>query len=131
MKEKLNNNGQAVLEVVRAADCHPTAQEIYEAVRDVRPRIGLATVYRILRQLVEQGYIKEIGPREEGSRYDGNISRHDHAVCTSCGALLDVPVEVAIPAKVLQAAARATGMSLNSHEVRLYGLCSSCQERNS
>lgn len=130
MKEKLNSNAQAVLEVVRSADCHPTAQEIYAAVRSVRPRIGLATVYRILRQLAERGYIKEIGPREEGSRYDGHISRHDHAVCTMCGALLDVPVEVAVPAEVLEAAARATGMVLSSHEVRLYGLCPSCQERN-
>lgn len=129
MKEKLNNNSHAVLEFVQSTDCHPTAQEIYEAVRDVRPRIGLATIYRILRQLVEQGYIKEIGAREEGSRYDGHISRHDHAVCTLCGALLDVPGEVAIAAEVLEAAARSTGMALSSHEVRLYGLCSSCQER--
>ena len=130
MKVKLNNNSQALLEFVRSTDRHPTAQEIYEAVRHVRPRIGLATVYRILRQLVQQGYIKEIGPDEQGSRYDGHISRHDHAVCTLCGALLDVPLEVAIPAEVLQAAARSTGIALTSHEVRLYGLCSSCQDRN-
>jgi Fe2+ or Zn2+ uptake regulation protein len=130
MKEKLNGNAQAVLEVVRASQCHPTAQEIYEEVRGVRPHIGLATVYRILRQLAERGYIKEIGPREEGSRYDGRVLRHDHAVCTMCGALLDVPVEVAIPAEVLEAAARATGVALSSHEVRLYGLCSSCRQRD-
>jgi Fur family peroxide stress response transcriptional regulator len=130
MKEKLNRNAQAVLEVVRSAHSHPTAQEVYEAVRDVRPRIGLATVYRLLHQLVRQGYVKEVGPSEEGCRYDGHIARHDHAVCTSCGALLDVPVEVAIPAEVLQAAARATGMTLSSHEVRLYGLCPSCLARN-
>ena len=130
MKEKLNSNAQAVLEIVRAAHNHPTAQEIYEAVRNVRPRIGLATVYRILHHLAEQGYIKEIGPNEECSRYDGHVSRHDHAVCTGCGALLDVPVEVTVPAEVLQVAARATGMALSSHEVRLYGLCSSCQERD-
>lgn len=130
MKEKLNSNAQAVLEIVRSANSHPTAQEIYESVRGVRPRIGIATVYRILRQLAERGYINEIGPREEGSRYDGNTSRHDHAVCIICGALLDVPVEVAVQPEVLEAAARATGMVLSSHEVRLYGLCPSCQERN-
>lgn len=130
MKEKLNNNAQAVLEIVRSVQSHPTAQEIYEAVRDVRPRIGLATVYRLLHQLVKQGYVKEVGQSEEGCHYDGHISRHDHAVCTRCGALLDVPVEVAIPLEVLQAAARATGVTLSSHEVRLYGLCPSCQARD-
>jgi Fe2+ or Zn2+ uptake regulation protein len=128
MKEKLNSNAQAVLEIVRSSHSHPTAQEVYETVRNVRPRIGLATVYRVLHQLTEQGYIKEIGPSEEGCRYDGHVSRHDHAVCTMCGALLDV--EVTVPAEALQAAARATGMALSSHEIRLYGLCSSCQKRD-
>jgi Fe2+ or Zn2+ uptake regulation protein len=124
----LNSNAQAVLEIVRSSHSHPTAQQVYETVRNVRPRIGLATVYRVLHQLTEQGYIKEIGPSEEGCRYDGHVSRHDHAVCTMCGALLDV--EVTVPAEALQAAARATGMALSSHEIRLYGLCSSCQKRD-
>src|SRR5436190_5539773 len=133
MREKLNNNARAVLDVVEtSAGRHDNlpAQEIYEVVRVVRPRIGLATVYRILHQLVAQGAIKEIGASSmggEASRFDGRVSRHDHAVCTNCGALLDIPVEVLISAEALQAAAQATGVELKSYEVRLYGLCSSCQ----
>ena len=129
-KEKLNSNAQAVLDIVHAEPDHPTALEIYEAVKRVRPRIGLASVYRILHHLVEQGYIAVVGRNDESYRYDGNVSRHDHAVCTDCGALLDVPVEVAVPGEALQRAARATGIELGSHEVILYGLCSSCQKRN-
>ena len=127
MKEKLNSNAQAVLDIVWATENHPTALEVYEAVKRVRPRMGLASVYRILHHLVEQEYIKEVGRGEERSRYDGNVSRHDHAVCTTCGALLDVPVEITVPEEILQAAAQATGIKLGSHEVRLYGRCSSCQ----
>jgi len=127
MKEKLNSNAQAVLDIVWATENHPTALEVYEAVKRVRPRMGLASVYRILHHLVEQEYIKEVGRGEESSRYDGNVSRHDHAVCTTCGALLDVPVEITVPEEILQAAAQATGIKLGSHEVRLYGRCSSCQ----
>ena len=130
MKEKLNNNAQAVLDIVWATENHPTALEVYEAVKRVRPRMGLASVYRILHHLVEQEYIKEVGRGEERSRYDGNVSRHDHAVCTTCGALLDVPVEITVPEEILQAAAQATGIKLGSHEVRLYGRCSSCQAHN-
>jgi Fur family peroxide stress response transcriptional regulator len=130
MKEKLNSNAQAVLDIVWATKNHPTALEVYEAVKRVRPRMGLASVYRILHHLVEQEYIKEVGRGEERSRYDGNVSRHDHAVCTTCGALLDVPVEITVPEEILQAAAQATGIKLGSHEVRLYGRCSSCQAHN-
>ena len=57
MKETMNANARAVLEAVRAGENHPTAQGVYEAVRSVRPQIGLATVYRILHQLAEQGLI--------------------------------------------------------------------------
>jgi Fur family transcriptional regulator, peroxide stress response regulator len=130
MKVELNSSAQAVLDIVRAAQNHPTALEIYEEVKRVRPRMGLASVYRILHHLVELGYVKEIERSEEGYRYDGHVSRHDHAICTVCGALLDVPVEVSVPQEVLQAAARATGIELSSHEVRLYGLCPACRMRN-
>jgi Fe2+ or Zn2+ uptake regulation protein len=126
-KEKLNTNGQAVLDVVRSVDTHPTALEIYERVKRVRPRIGLASVYRILGYLVEQGYIKEISYGDASSRYDGRTKRHDHGVCTVCGALLDLPTDVDLSQQTLQNAAHVAGIELDTHEVRIYGRCAVCQ----
>jgi Fe2+ or Zn2+ uptake regulation protein len=122
----LNTNARAVLDVLQATDRHPTALEVYEVVRRVRPRIGLATVYRILHQLAEQGVISAIG-RDAECRYDARTHRHDHAICTVCGALLDVPIDIRLPTEALQAAAYAAGIELNSHEVRIYGRCVNCQ----
>lgn len=129
MKETLTSNARAVLDVVRATREHPTAIEIYEAVKLRRPHIGLASVYRILHQLVEQGHIKEIGRSEESCRYDGQTSRHDHAVCTECGKLLDLPMEVTLAPELLQQTAQAAGIELGSYEVRLYGRCTACQQK--
>ncbi|GHO43008.1 Fur family transcriptional regulator [Ktedonospora formicarum] len=129
MREKLNANAQAVLDIVRMAD-HPTALDIYDSVKSARPRIGLASVYRILHQLAERGYIKELGRTEEGSRYDSHTERHDHAICTTCGALFDIPVEIQLPQEALQAAAHATGLTLHFHELRLYGTCLRCTTTN-
>ena len=123
---KLNKNALAVLETVRAAHNHPTAQEIYEAVKPLRPHIGLASVYRILHMLVAQGYLKEVGRNDDCTGYDGRVSRHDHAICTNCGALLDVPVDVLVSTEALEQAALAAGITLGTYEVRLYGLCPSC-----
>ena len=127
LKEKLNTNAQAVLDVVRSVQTHPTALEVYEMVKQVRPHIGLASVYRILGHLVEQNHIKELLYGDGSSRYDGRITRHDHGICTNCGALLDLPVEVTVSQQVLQQAAQAAGLELGTHEVRLYGRCASCQ----
>ena len=130
MDDILNANAQAVLETLRGSTSHPTAQEVYDEVRRVRPKIGLATVYRILRQLAEQGVIKVWGYGSESARYDARTHRHDHAFCIECGALLDVPVEIELPRAELEKAARATGMEIGSHEVRIYGRCTSCQARS-
>jgi Fe2+ or Zn2+ uptake regulation protein len=130
ISEKLNSNAQAVLNAVQVAHNHPTALEVYEAVKPVRPHIGLASVYRILHHLSQQGYIKELERTEEGKRYDAHIERHDHAICAECGALLDIPIAVALPIEVLQAAASAADIELQSHELRIYGRCRACRIRN-
>src|SRR5260370_24622208 len=128
MKEALSENAPAILDIVRASRSHPTAAEVYEAVRQKRPRIGIASVYRILHNLVEQGHVKELWHADESCHYDAHVERHDHAICTVCGALLDVPIEVKVPQDVLQAAAEAAGIELNSHELRLYGRCPLCNK---
>ncbi len=128
MKEALSENAQAILDVVRVSHSHPTAAEVYEAVREKRPRIGIASIYRILHNLVVQGYVKELWHADESCHYDAHVERHDHAICTVCGALLDVPIEVKVPQDVLQAAAEAAGIELNSHELRLYGRCPLCKK---
>lgn len=129
MEEKmLNANARAVMDVLKETHTHPTAQELYDKVRLLRPNIGLATVYRIVHQLTEQGVIHEIGHETE-YRYDANISRHDHAICTICRALIDVPIEVQVASEALSVAAQSAGIALDSHEVRMYGRCKSCQSK--
>ena len=129
MDETLNTNARAILDIVQTAENHPTALEVYEQVRVVRPRIGLATVYRVLHQLAELGRIKELGRDSEGCRYDAHTERHDHAICTGCGALLDIPLDVRVSSEALEAAAQAAGVVLSSHEVRIYGLCAACKAK--
>jgi Fur family transcriptional regulator, peroxide stress response regulator len=128
--DTLNANARAVLTVLQASETHPTAQEVYDEVRLARPHIGLATVYRILRHLAEQGIIKVWGYGSECARYDARTHRHDHAFCTECGALIDVPIEIVLPTGILEAAALATGLEIGSHELRIYGRCKGCQSRN-
>ncbi|MGH2509589.1 MAG: Fur family transcriptional regulator [Ktedonobacteraceae bacterium] len=130
MEDLLNQNARAVLAVLQASTNHPTAQEVYDEVRLARPKIGLATVYRILHQLAEQGMIKVWGYGSERARYDARTHRHDHACCTECGALLDVPVEIELSREALEQAACAAGIEMGSHEVRIYGRCQRCQARS-
>ena len=130
MQDTLHTNARAVLDMLRAAKNHPTALEVYEVVRRTRPRIGLATVYRILHQLTQQGLIKELGHRDDCMRYDAQTQRHDHAVCTECGTLFDIPMDIGVPGELLQAAAETAGIELDTYELRIYGRCSACRRSN-
>ncbi len=58
---------QAVLEVIQKMRCHPSADMIYEECRKTIPNISLATVYRNLAYLEEQGELgRVIGAGEKG-----------------------------------------------------------------
>ena len=116
-----------VLELVRTPDEHPTAAEVFDRARKRMPGISYATVYNSLRHLKDAGLIREIASfGKSPSRYDSETYRHDHAVCSSCGKLVDfdLPGTVALT----RAAARASRFQAESVQLTLYGLCPACRE---
>src|SRR5215212_5442513 len=91
----LTKQRAAVLRVIRESENHLTASEIYEAARKRLPSISYATVYNSLKYLKEAGLVHEISFGGAGaSRYDRETARHDHALCTACGKLVDFDLTV-------------------------------------
>jgi Fur family ferric uptake transcriptional regulator/Fur family peroxide stress response transcriptional regulator len=120
---------QAVLDVLAAADDHPTATEVYDRVRDLHPGIGAATVYRTLAMLVESGQALELTLGDGSSaRYDGNVARHDHVVCDGCGRAVDVqtPLPRRSVASAVTTLSRDTGFSITGYDLQFRGRCPAC-----
>src|SRR5918992_5848741 len=101
--EKLTRQRQAILRAIRDSGDHPTANEIFQAARELLPTISYATVYNSLRYLKEAGLVREISFGDSASRYDRETHRHDHAICNDCGKLVDF--DLPDTAKLMQAAA--------------------------
>jgi Fur family transcriptional regulator, peroxide stress response regulator len=117
----------AVLQVIRESENHLTAGEIFEAARRRLPSISYATVYNSLKYLKEAGLVHEISFGGAGaSRYDREISRHDHAICTACGKLVDF--DLTVGSDLLRAAVRKTRFKPESVHLTLRGLCPDCRE---
>jgi Fur family ferric uptake transcriptional regulator/Fur family peroxide stress response transcriptional regulator len=114
----------AVLEVLRAAHDHPTAQEVYERVRDRSPGIGFATVYRSLNLLVQGGQALMLALGDSAARYDANVARHDHLVCDECGRAVDVDARV--PARLLDSVAGDSGFTVTGYDLQFRGRCPDC-----
>ena len=119
---------QLVLEAVRKSDDHPTAAQVYKRVRRRYPKIAYATIYNALRWWVAQGELREFTFGGDAARYDRNQERHDHAICTRCGKLIDA--EVKLPQKLLDEVQRQTGLRVTTHHVQFLGLCSSCAKKS-
>ena len=115
---------EAVLRAVRESQAHLTASEVYESARKILPTISYATVYNSLRYLKEAGLIDEINFGNGSSRYDAMTYRHDHALCTVCGKLVDLELELSD--ELMQLAARYSRFEPHSLQLTLKGLCEDC-----
>ena len=118
---------EAVFQVIKGREDHPTASEIFEAARQRLPGISYATVYNSLRYLKEAGLVLEISFGDSASRYDRETGRHDHAICTGCGKLVDF--DLPDSDRLMQAAARKSRFQAESVHLTLRGLCPDCQGR--
>ena len=118
---------RAVLDVLMTSHDHPTATEVYDRVRDVHPGIGAATVYRTLALLVDSGHALELSLGDGSSaRYDGNVARHDHVVCDSCGRAVDV--ETPLPPRAVTTLSRDTGFAITGYDLQFRGRCPDCSD---
>jgi Fur family peroxide stress response transcriptional regulator len=122
----LTKQRQAVLQVIREADEHLTANEVFEDARRLLPGISFATVYNSLRFLKQEGLIGEVRFGNDATRYDRKLSRHDHALCNKCGKLVDL--ELSIPVELLEVASNLSKFKAESIELTLRGLCPECNK---
>ena len=114
-----------VLETVRSTLDHPTAEWIFKMARKRLPRVGLGTIYRNLKALVDEGLIHEVRRADEAVRYDPNTGEHYHIRCISCGRISDLPVSV--DRAIEERARYATNYAIVGHEVEVHGVCPGCR----
>jgi Fe2+ or Zn2+ uptake regulation protein len=83
----------AVYDHLARAEHHPTAEDVYQAVRAAVPRISLATVYKALEALVETGVAAKLpaDPGDASARYDARRDPHYHFRCLRTGTVHDLP----------------------------------------
>ena len=80
----------AVHDFLQGASSHPTAEEVYLAVRRRMPRISLATVYKALEALVDSQLADKLTSNEGPVRYDAHSTSHYHLHCSRTGQVRDL-----------------------------------------
>lgn len=133
---KVTTQRIAILKIFREySQCHLTVEEIYDYVKKDYPDIGLATVYRTVQLLSELELIDKINLDDGYVRYeigvmDGHKSHHHHhMICLKCGTVFAFEEDMldSLEAHIME----SQGFAVVNHEVKLFGYCITCREKNS
>lgn len=116
----------AILANLESRRDHPTAEQIYQDVRQEMPTISFNTVYKTLEVFCQKGLIIKINPLHEVARYDYETRHHAHLICRNCRYVLDLPGE-AVPVPELPEEVRA-GFQVEQYSLIYWGLCPKCQK---
>jgi len=124
--QRKTSQRQAIQEVFRQNERPLGIDEILQAGRQTVVSLNQATVYRNLKLLLEQGWLKKIDRPASGALYErAGKEHHHHFQCRSCDRLFELPGCALNEKKVTP-----PGFVTDGHEVVLFGLCSSCKSRS-
>lgn len=128
VKGKRSRQKEIILQVLQNTKEHPDADKVYAEVRRHIPKISLATVYRNLSRMVDDGVIQRLDVDSETAHYDADISVHYHMVCKRCGRIDDIPAgDFTEYVKRVQ---QNYDGKIEEHSVVFYGLCKNCENEN-
>ena len=116
-----------ILDKLRVTRTHPTADEIYDAVRAILPKISLGTVYRNLEVLADMGLIMKIETGGAQKRFDGDPEKHLHMRCVNCNRVFDVPSGVVVSFDYHPE--RSGGFTILDYDLQFTGICEACQRK--
>lgn len=132
LRQALESKGQryteqraAVYRYLLRTRSHPSADEVFTAVRAEIPDISLATVYKSLEALVGCGLAVKLTYGDAAARYDGRTDPHPHARCTVCGAVVDVPGR--LDGRALGSLGDVRGFEVEGYRLELVGRCAKCR----
>ncbi|WP_455140421.1 Fur family transcriptional regulator [Candidatus Hodarchaeum mangrovi] len=104
---------------------HPTADEIYKAVKTKLPRITKATVYKNLKVLLAEGLIKEVNVKGI-TRFEAKIDPHHHIICKNCTKIIDFASQE-LTDFALQVIRDQKNFKIQLTETIFYGICKNCE----
>jgi Fur family ferric uptake transcriptional regulator len=121
--ERSTRQRSSIRAVMEAAGRPLLPAEILGAAQREVPAIGLATVYRNIKQLAEAGEVQSVELPGEPTRYElSGHAHHHHFRCTQCNRVFDVH---GCPGDMQQIV--PPGFKVMRHELTLYGTCGDCQ----
>lgn len=132
---RLTEPRELVLEILRSADEHLTATDIYVQAHRIKPSIGLTTVYRTLELLIQLGIVQKFELGEGKARFElvdkPEGKGHHHLVCLKCRKIIDhsdiSEDEKEFLSRIESRLNKKYNFQLLDHLMWFYGVCRDCR----
>lgn len=127
--QRMTKQRQAVLDELTRVSDFRSAQQIFEDLHVQGQRVGLATVYRSLQSLADDGRVDTLRSSDGESLYRSCTSNHHHhhLVCRECG--FTEEIEQSQIESWVTRVAQAHGFTGVEHSLELFGTCSTCHDK--
>ena len=124
-RENFSRKREAILQKIRGSHIHPTAEWVYQELKNEYPDLSLGTVYRNLTRFKEDGTIRSLGVINGQEHFDGELNAHDHFLCVECGQILDL-VRPAFLEESIEHLEKTSNLMVRSYYLLLRGTCPAC-----
>ncbi len=115
---------QVIMDILSTLKGHPTAEELFVAVRQDLPRISLGTIYRNLDVLAREGMVSKIESSGKQRKFDPIVNQHYHIKCLECGRLDDVILE--LQSDLICKVSKMTRYHVTGQKIEFIGFCPDC-----
>lgn len=129
MQLRMTNQREIILRELQKSKQHLTADELYEIVKQIMPRISLATVYRNLEILSEAGIIGKLEVSGRQKRFDYEAEEHDHIYCVVCHRVDNLEIDRESVREVGWNS--DMGYAIQGYRLEVAGICPECQCKRS
>lgn len=125
---KYSRQRELILKTLRENAIHPTAEQLCNIIHQDEPNVSLATIYRNLNLLAENGIIKKIDGLNDMAHFDHQTHNHYHFICSCCNKVFDIPYNIA--PNLAEAVNQETGLTVEAYDISFRGICNNCKKTN-
>jgi len=103
---------------------HMNIDQLYKSLLTRFPSISLATIYKNINAMIDICFLEEVKLPNKKSVYELTKQEHSHVVCSKCGEVMDLTLDLS---KLCDQAKAKSDYTLNHSNIVFDGICPSCK----
>ena len=120
----MTNLNQNILQMIRNSEGHLTAEEAFLLAKKKKIDVSIASIYRILAKLADDGLISRFSVAGKPDVFDKTLEKHEHLVCSKCGRVTDIHIS-----DLKKKLVKETGVEIDDYELTINYVCSRCKKK--